>query len=632
MTYAILDFATDGISNLFRSIMWGMIRPLMEILNVLLNALLNGILPISIISNQWVTAGYKACIILMISILPAKIAWELFYAIMMDADNVDPSKKIFGAIMCFMIAVSMQYIIPMVNNISVNASNALMTMEYTDSTSGNKKTISNQQSNLSKNLVVSVLCSFGGMDKNNTTFSYVTNGKGKKMDIGAEAFYDNVMNSSDALSGFDGEPSSKNDRSSSSFFSRGTYDRWSFYYRWDTSGSYHFGGTEGSDDFDLLGKWDQDDDFPEAKEQGGSEAYGNNSVPSNKAQAKKAYNYMVEHSGDYIWDFSYIGTLVGLVIFVILLGYVSMEIAMRIMMIGFWYIISPLCCLSLTNQQNPQAFNVWKNAIVGAFLVNFSQLFLLQFFMNISSTILNNKATGVANTITSLILYIASFSVVIATPSFIQSMIGGYGAGFLESMNQMRGIWNSMGGGAVMSAGKKVFGRHNDMTGHLTGGIRGKLFGNKNMQGQKVGGAFRSTKNGVKNAGQKIGSVVLGKKDTNPYTRDKDGNSVANPNFGDRSGGIVGAVMGDKSNANDGRMGRVSVSQRVSKKVNDAVQRGARNFRYASNRDSTTSQSSRSYSQASRQNVNTSNVRKSSSGSMNTLFNSAYSKKGGKNS
>lgn len=629
MTYAILDFATDGISNLFRSIMWGMIRPLMEILNVLLNALLNGILPISIISNEWVNAGYKACIILMISILPAKIAWELFYAIMMDADNVDPSKKIFGAIMCFMIAVSMQYIIPMVNNISVNASNALMTMEYTDSTSGNKKTISNQQSNLSKNLVVSVLCSFGGMEKNNTTFSYVTNGKGKTMDIGAEAFYDNVMNPSDALNGFDGEPSKNGGRSSSSFFSRGTYDRWSFFYRWDTSGSYHFGGTEGSDDFDLLGKWDQDNDFPESKEQGGSEAYGSNSVPSNKAQAKKAYNYMVEHSGDYIWDFSYIGTLVGLVIFVILLGYVSMEIAMRIMMIGFWYIISPLCCLSLTNQQNPQAFNVWKNAIIGAFLVNFTQLFLLQFFMNISSTILNNKATGVANTITSLILYIASFSVVIAAPSFIQSMIGGYGAGFLESMNQMRGIWNSVGGGAVMSAGKKVFGRHNDMTGHLTGGIRGKIFGNKNMQGQKVGGAFRTTKNSAKGAVHKATNAVLGKKDNNPYTRDRDGNSVANPNFGDRSGGIVGAVMGDKSNANDGRMGRVPVSQRVSKKVNDAVQRGSRNFRYASNRSNSTSQSSkRSYSQG----FNTSNIRKSSSDSMNTLFNSTYSKKGGKNS
>lgn len=632
MTYAILDFATDGISNFFRSIMWAMIRPLMEILNVLLNALLNGILPISIISNEWVTAGYKACIILMISILPAKIAWEIFYAIMMDADNVDPSKKIFGAIMCFMIAVSMQYVIPMVNNVSVNASNALMTMEYSGSTSGNKKNMSNQQSNLSKNLVVSVLCSFGGMDKNNTTFSYVTNGKGKTMDIGAESFYDNVMNSSKALSGFDAEPSNKSGRSSSSFFSRGKYDRWSFYYRWDTSGSYHFGGTDGSDDFDLLGEWDTDDDFPEAKEQGKSEAYGTNSVPSTKAQAKKAYNYMVAHAGDYIWDFSYIGTLVGLVIFIILLGYVSMEIAMRIMMIGFWYIISPLCCLSLTNPQNPQAFNVWKNAIIGAFLVNFTQLFLLQFFMNISSTILNNKATGVANTITSLILYIASFSCVIAAPSFVQSMIGGYGAGFLESMNQMRGIWNSVGGGAVMSAGKKVFGRHNDMTGHLTGGIRGKLFGNKNMQGKKVGGVARTAKDGVKNTAQSVGDAVLGKKDRNPYTRDKDGNSVANPHFGDRSGGLVGAFMGDKSNANDGRMGRVPVSQRVSKKVDNAVKRGSRNFRYASNATRSKSGSSSNGGSngngnaSARKNVNTNNVRRNSS-SMNTLFSNTYSNK-----
>ena len=159
--------------------------------------------------------------------------------------------------------------------------------------------------------------------------------------------------------------------------------------------------------------------------------------------------------------------------------------------------------------------------------------------MNISSSILNNKATGVANTIASLILYFASFSVVISAPPFIQSMIGGYGAGFLESMNQMKGIWNSVGGGAVMAAGKKVMGRHNDMTGHLTGGVRGKLFGNKNMQGQTVGGiggAFRNTKQGAKDVGKGIARVALGKKDTNPYAKDKDGNTVANPNYGNRHG------------------------------------------------------------------------------------------------
>ena len=45
MYYAILDFASDGISNTFRYIMWQMIKPLINVLNVLLNALLNGILP-----------------------------------------------------------------------------------------------------------------------------------------------------------------------------------------------------------------------------------------------------------------------------------------------------------------------------------------------------------------------------------------------------------------------------------------------------------------------------------------------------------------------------------------------------------------------------------------------------------
>lgn len=577
MYFAMLDFASDSISNFFRYTMWQIIKPLINLLNVLLNALVNGILPFSILSNEWVNQGYQACIILMISILPAKIAWELFYAVMMDADNIDPSKKIFGAMMCFIIAVSMQIVIPMVNNISINASKELMKMEYVGSSGSNKKTIDNTQTDFSKNLVVSVLCSFGGMEKNNTIFSYVTNGKGKKMDIGADRFYDYVINPTNALSGYDGEPSNKSGRSSSSFFSRGKYDRWSFYYRWDTSGSYHFGGTEGSDDFDLLGKWDQDSSFPEAKEQGGSEAYGTHSIPSNKSQAKKAYDYMLEHSGDYIWDFSYIGVLVGLVVFVIMLGYISIEIAMRIIMIGFWYIISPLCCLSLTNQQNPQAFNVWKNAIIGAFLVNFSQIFLLQFFLNISSSILNNKATGVANTITSLILYFASLSVVISAPPFIQSMIGGYGSGFLESMNQMKGVWNSIGGGAVMAAGKKIMGRHNDLTGHLTGGIRGKIFGNKNMSGEKVGGI----KNRIKTMSGGITDAILGKKDKNPYTKDKDGNNKANPHYGDRSGGLMGTIMGNKSNSQGGRTGRVPIKNKVSQKANNLKQRGARNFRYA---------------------------------------------------
>ena len=139
--------------------------------------------------------------------------------------------------------------------------------------------------------------------------------------------------------------------------------------------------------------------------------------------------------------------------------------------------------------------------------------------------------------------------------------------------------------------------------------------------------------------------------DTNPYAKDKDGNTVANPNYGNRHGGIVGAVMGDKSNAEDGRVGRVPIKDRMTKKIGDTVERGARNIRYAPNRGQSQSNSgkvnsnrstnrtssgktyTRSTSQSTRQNVNSNNVRKTTTNSMSDLFSNTYSdknKKGGK--
>ena len=109
--------------------------------------------------------------------------------------------------------------------------------------------------------------------------------------------------------------------------------------------------------------------------------------------------------------------------------------------------------------------------------------------------------------------------------------------------------------------------------------------------------------------------------------------------------------MGDKSNAEDGRVGRVPIKDRMTKKIGDTVERGARNIRYAPNRGqsqsnsgkvnsnrSTTRTSSgktytRSTSQSTRQNVNSNNVRKTTTNSMSDLFSNTYSdknKKGGK--
>ena len=98
----------------------------------------------------------------------------------------------------------------------------------------------------------------------------------KRIDNGAEWFYDYITNSDGALAGYEGEPSENSGvRSSDNFFSKGIYNRWSFYYRWDVNGN----GTDGSDDWDLLGSWDSSSSFPESSKSDGG--YGSRSVPSN---------------------------------------------------------------------------------------------------------------------------------------------------------------------------------------------------------------------------------------------------------------------------------------------------------------------------------------------------------------
>lgn len=49
--------------------------------------------------------------------------------------------------------------------------------------------------------------------------------------------------------------------------------------------------------------------------------------------------------------------------------------------------------------------------------------------------------------------------------------------------------------------------------------------------------------------------------------------------------------MGDKSNAEDGRVGRVPIRDRMTKKIGDTVERGARNIRYAPNKGQSQSNS-----------------------------------------
>lgn len=497
---SLFSGVSDAIANFFRDFMWSIISTEITCVQSLINALVNGVLSFGILDNTWIKDGYTACIALMFIILPVKIIYETIFALVRDDDNnLDINKKLAGAVVCCILAISLSTVVPLANNLSINVSKAIIGQQYEDNSSvissSNSASNSSNTKDFAKELVIGTLCAFGGMERNNTIFSYVTNDDDEGMDIGAERFYEYITDPDEALKGYEGEPSEAKNRTSDGFFSKGIYNRWSFYYRWDTEGE---GTTDGSDDWDLLGSYENDSSFTEVGKT--SKYFGDKSVPSSKEEATKAYNYIEQHSGQYIWDFGYLGTIIGLAIFVILLFIITIEVAMRIIMIGFLYIIGPLACMSLTNYSNPQAFTVWKNSILGMFLVNVTQIFMLQFLMNIASDI--SKAGNNSTVIASIALYFGAFSAVIAMPKYVTSMIGGYEQGIMESLNQMKGTvgaaWG-MTGGLLMGASRKVMGRHNDYTGHLTGGIRGAIAGNRNVSGERIGG-FRNRVSTIRNS------------------------------------------------------------------------------------------------------------------------------------
>lgn len=241
---------------------------------------------------------------------------------------------------------------------------------------------------------------------------------------------------------------------------------------------------------------------------------------------------ITKRDGDnYVWDFSIFMSIVGMCVYVVMLFIICIQIATRVIAIGFYYVIGPLACTSMTNYQNPQAFNVWKATIFGAWAQNLTQIFLLSLFVGLLESISSATSTM---PVASVALYFGAFSLIMTAPNFVQAMIGGYASGILDTLNQFRGglgMAKSLVTGAVGS----VIGRNNPHTGHLEGGARGKILGDVNGQGNRVGGARGAIfgnpdSNGNRNGGIKGATL---------------GNSMNMGGVTGRQGGIRGAIFGN---------------------------------------------------------------------------------------
>ena len=241
---------------------------------------------------------------------------------------------------------------------------------------------------------------------------------------------------------------------------------------------------------------------------------------------------ITKRDGDnYVWDFSIFMSIVGMCVYVVMLFIICIQIATRVIAIGFYYVIGPLACTSMTNYQNPQAFNVWKATIIGAWTQNLTQIFLLSLFVGLLESISSATSTM---PVAAVALYFGAFSLIMTAPSFVQAMIGGYASGILDTLNQFRGglgMAKSLVTGAVGS----VVGRNNPHTGHLEGGARGKILGDVNGQGNRIGGARGAIfgnpdSNGNRNGGIKGATL---------------GNSMNMGGVTGRQGGIRGAIFGN---------------------------------------------------------------------------------------
>lgn len=194
---------------------------------------------------------------------------------------------------------------------------------------------------------------------------------------------------------------------------------------------------------------------------------------------------------EYKWKYGTFTTIIGLVVYIVMLLVITVQIATRMIAIGFYYIIGPLACTSLTNYQNPQAFTVWKNTILGQWAMNLSQIFLLALMTSLINSI--TKASG-TYPLACCALYFGAFSLIISAPSFVQAMIGGYSAGVMDLVNSMRGGFG-IGKGIASAVAKPVMGTFGAL-GRFGLGQGEKLEGDLaplESTGSSLGGTSRSS-------------------------------------------------------------------------------------------------------------------------------------------
>ena len=218
---------------------------------------------------------------------------------------------------------------------------------------------------------------------------------------------------------------------------------------------------------------------------------------------EEVYKYFPNYSSLFILLLS---SLLATVIF----GLIAISLAQRIFVIAYKYVLAPYPISGLIDQED-KSFSTWLKMLLGDYMMNFAQLYgmYLTLFICNNANLQRTLGSDAVGIFAKILILLAGLLAVNNIPSYISTLIGGQGAGTLQSLQELKTIGamgmavSGLGASATIGLGMGAVG---GAIGGATDGFEQSRQNHPNSSMARAGG--RALASGVGGAiGGAVGSV-----------------------------------------------------------------------------------------------------------------------------
>lgn len=136
---------------------------------------------------------------------------------------------------------------------------------------------------------------------------------------------------------------------------------------------------------------------------------------------------------------------------------IAIQIAQRLFIMIYKYLLAPYAISALIENED-RTFATWIKMIAGDFIMNFAQIYLtyLTLYLLNNSTIQKALGSDALGIMCKIMLFIGGLVAIMNIPSSIAQLIGGHGAGALESLQQAKTITSISSAATLGMAGATI--------------------------------------------------------------------------------------------------------------------------------------------------------------------------------